>query len=242
MEFVGEAGDGAYHSIQDSYENYVKFCDPNFDYGIALAQTTGHILLRVANSDVIPLEFNQFANAIERYSADVEKLFNDMREGTKLTNEWIANKTFYLVSNPQEPVMPKTNASVPSLDWKPLHNAVETLKASAQKFESTRTRIEAARHCLPPATQLALDAIFQRIEQTLIYPEGLPHHPWYRNLADAPGLYTGYAAKTLPGVREAIEQRDWTVAEKQIEILASALRHYANEIDRASDLLSARRQ
>ena len=237
VEFAGEEGNGSYHSVQDSYENYLKFGDPNFDYEIALAQITGRILLRAADSDVIPMEFNGFASAIERYSTDLARSLDALREGTKLTNEWIAGGIFDLVSDPREPVMPRTKAGVPHLNLAPLQNAVTALNDSSRKFESARTRRVAERRPPSRVQERALDQIFQRIEQTMIYPAGLPHHSWYKNLTDAPGLYTGYSAKTLPGAREAIEERNWTEAEKQIEIVARALREYARQIDAAAALL-----
>ncbi|MBK5278274.1 MAG: hypothetical protein JJE09_05360, partial [Bacteroidia bacterium] len=53
-------------------------------------------------------------------------------------------------------------------------------------------------------------------------------------------FYTGYGVKTLPGVREAIEQRDWKEAQEQIEIAATALFEYVKQVDSASEILMVR--
>ena len=69
IEYGGEdKEDGIYHSTYDSFDHYVRFGDPGFAYGVALAQTIGHLMLRAADADVLPFEFKDFADAIARYS------------------------------------------------------------------------------------------------------------------------------------------------------------------------------
>lgn len=71
----------------------------------------------------------------------------------------------------------------------------------------------------------------------MLIPEGLPKRPWYQHALYAPGYYTGYGVKTMPGVREAIEQRDWKTADEQITKLAAALLRESDLISRAAYLL-----
>jgi len=71
-------------------------------------------------------------------------------------------------------------------------------------------------------------------ERALTRPEGLPQRPWFKHQLYAPGLYTGYGVKTLPAVREAIEERDWKQTKEQIVLVADTIDGLCREIDRAS--------
>ena len=75
--YGGEDGGGSYHSIYDSFDHYVRFGDPNFDYGVTQAKTTGRLVLRLANADVLPFEFSTMANTVSRYADEVTKLAED---------------------------------------------------------------------------------------------------------------------------------------------------------------------
>jgi N-acetylated-alpha-linked acidic dipeptidase len=82
-----------------------------------------------------------------------------------------------------------------------------------------------------------VDEVLMGMERTLTREEGLPRRPWYKHLVYAPGFYTGYAVKTLPAVREAIEERHWEDVNEQIEITAAALRRFSDQIERAGRVL-----
>jgi N-acetylated-alpha-linked acidic dipeptidase len=239
LGYGGEVGGGSYHSIEDSYANYSRFSDPGFSYALLLTQTSGRAVLRFANADVLPFEFNDFADTVEKYAGEVSKLLDETREETKETNHLIQSKTLWAVADPNEPfVEPSVKPEVPYLNFAPLQNSVAKLKESCQKFEAARKAAETNQTGLSSATQQALDEILMKMEQTLMTPEGLPRRPWYRHTIYAPGYYTGYSAKTLPGVREAIEQRNWPEAERQIEVVARTLRSFAVELDQARNLIS----
>ncbi len=90
---------------------------------------------------------------------------------------------------------------------------------------------------LPVEHREQLEEILYRAEQALIHGEGLPRRPWFRHQVYAPGYYTGYGVKTLPGVREGIEERDWKETEEQIGRAAAALQRYAEEMERARGLI-----
>src|SRR5207237_2968350 len=83
IRYGGEDVGGSYHSIYDSYDHFRRFIDPGFVYGIALAQTTGRLLLRLANADVLPFEFSNFSDTIGRYLKEVEKLADEQRDKTR---------------------------------------------------------------------------------------------------------------------------------------------------------------
>jgi N-acetylated-alpha-linked acidic dipeptidase len=72
------------------------------------------------------------------------------------------------------------------------------------------------------------------IEQSLLRNDGLPRRPWFRHQIYAPGFYTGYGVKTVPGVREAIEQKQWSDANAQIEIVAKVIEGYVSEVEKGT--------
>jgi N-acetylated-alpha-linked acidic dipeptidase len=237
LGYSGEDGGGSYHSIEDSYANYSRFMDPGFNYTLLLTQTSGRAVLRFANADMLPFEFNDFADTVEKYVGEVTKLLDEMREDTKETNQLIRSKMLWAEADPKEPfVEPLVKPDVPYLNFAPLQNSLAKLKESCQKFEAARKASEHNQPALTPATEQAVDQILLKMEHTLTTPEGLPRRPWYKHTIYAPGFYTGYSAKTLPGVREAIEERKWPEAGRQIEIVAGTLDAFANELDLARKL------
>lgn len=230
--FGGEDGGGSYHSIYDSFDHYKRFGDPGFQYGIALAKVCGRATLRLADADTLPFEFSNFADTVEFYSREVSQLADTMRSETARTNADIALGRWAVVQDPTEKLLvPKQKVAVPFLNFAPLQNAIGKLRASATTYQ-----IHTRGKSLEAARQKQLDAILFQTERALTRAEGLPRRDWFRHHIYAPGFYTGYGVKTLPGIREAIEQRDWKEAEEQIVVAASVLERFAEEIDRATRL------
>jgi N-acetylated-alpha-linked acidic dipeptidase len=241
IRYGGENSGGSYHSVYDSYDHYRRFGDPGFAYGIALAQTAGRVVLRLANADVLPLEFSNFSETLANYVKEVEKLADDEREKTREKNRWLADKTLEAVFDPTQPYhLPKPDAPVPFLNFAPLENALVRLRESARSYQAAMNKLPAG----PPMSlesRKALDLILIKTERAMITEAGLPGRPWYKHQIYAPGFYTGYGVKTLPGVREAIEGRRWTEAGDQTEIVAQTLEKVAAEIERAAKTIGAPR-
>ena len=237
--YGGENRGGSYHSIYDSFDHYTRFGDPKFDYGIALAQTTGRIVLRLANSDLLPFEFQNFTDNISKYVTEVTKLADDMREETEKENRLIREGRYEAVSDPTKTfVPPKPKDPVPHMNFAPLKNALAKLEGTALQYEQARNAFAQSGNSLTPDAKKALDHRLFQTERHLTRSEGLPRRPWYQHLVYAPGFYTGYGVKTLPGVREAIEERNWSEAGEQIQLVAEVLEQFAQEIDRAASVLS----
>lgn len=237
IAFGGEdASEGVYHSIYDSYDHYTKFDDPDFQYAVAFSELGGRVTMRLAEADTIPLRFSGFVHAVETYSGELIKLTDQMRADTEDRARSAADHSFELATDPKVPfVAPPPKSPVPYLNFAPLQNALARLKTSAAKFEALNTS------SLPLETRRQLDQILMRTERSLLRPEGLPRRPWYRHQIYAPGLYTGYGVKTLPGVREAIEERRWDEAGVQMERVAQTLDTMTQQIDRATAVVSAAR-
>src|SRR5205085_2516176 len=129
LGFGGEDGGGSYHSIYDSFDNYVRFLDPTFDYGVALAETAGRLVLRFADADTLPLSFDDFTETIAQYVKEVTKLADDTRDDIAEKNRRIADGTFRANFDPtQTYVEPKAEAPAPFLNFAPLQNALARLR------------------------------------------------------------------------------------------------------------------
>ena len=211
LRFGGEGGGGSYHSIYDSVDHYTRFVDPGFAYGVALVKTAGRVMLRLADAETLPFSFPASAEAIAGYAKEVEKLADDLRKETDERNRLIREKRFEAAADPtQTYVPPKLQDPVPPIDFGALKKAVEKLTAGAKAAKVVERSFLA--------------------ERALTRPEGLPRRPWFKHLIYAPGFYTGYGVKTLPGVREALEERDWEEARRQIQAAAEAIERYAQAL------------
>ncbi len=236
MGYFGEDGGGIYHSIYDDFSWYTHFSDKDFTYGCALAQTCGTAVLRVADNDLLPFDFGDFTDTIQRYMSQLKKLHASIREEILERNREIREGVFSATADPEKVLVPpKTEEVPPYLNFAPLDNAVDNLARSTERFEQVigklrRTGVTDANR--PIVIQLNRDLI--RSERVLTSPDGLPGRPWYRHMVYAPGLYTGYGVKTIPGVREAIEQKKWKEADNEITRVAKVFESEAAVIDSAN--------
>jgi N-acetylated-alpha-linked acidic dipeptidase len=227
--------DGVSHSLYDSFDHYVRFGDPGFAYGIAEAQTVGRIVLRMANADVLPLQFGAFADAVDGYLQEVHKLADDKRKSAADLVKLLDRNAFSLAADPTRVVLPpEREPEVPYLDFASLDNAVARLKKSARAYDEAYMRLAGGNVTLNDAQRTVLNALLQGMEQSLTTGRGLPGRSWYRHLIYAPGVLTGYDVKTLPGVREAIEQHRWSEANEYVVITAAVLGAYCDRLDRAT--------
>ena len=239
LGFGGEDGGGIYHSIYDDFKWYTTFDDSSFVYGRALAQTVGTAVLRLADADVLPYQFGGFAETVGRYVKEVEKLLKDKQDSVRERNLQLEEGAFAATSDPREPMVPPAREELPPyLNFAPLDNAVDGLTRAADRYEQAFTKAQANGGAVlaKPAAQ-ALNITLRQSERALTTTAGLPRRPWYRHLIYAPGFYTGYGVKTLPGVREAIEQRHWKEADEQITFAAQALQAETEVIAKAAEQL-----
>ena len=241
LGYSGESGGGSYHSIFDSFDHYEQFGDPDFAYGIALAQTAGRAILRLSEADVLPFEFDRFTSTVEAYLDEVTTLTETMRDDTDRQNRLLRDGTYQLAADPTQPyVPPRHQDPVPYLNFAPLHNAMAELRVSADAYRRALDGWAESPQALGTATRTAVNRILMKTERALTRDVGLPGRPWFRHQIYAPGFYTGYGVKTLPAVREAIEQRDWDVAAKQIGYVAETIQRFADEVSKAAALIANR--
>jgi len=236
LRYGGEGGGGIYHSIYDDFRWFTTFDDTSFVYGRALAQTVGTAVLRLANAEVLPLEFGGLAETVGRYAGELKQLLKNSQEQARERNREIEEGLFTATADPREPlVAPQPEEVPPHLDFAPLDNAVDALTKSAQRYEQAfaRAQGDSGKPLARPEAQ-ALNALLIQSERTLTSADGLPRRPWFRHQLYAPGFYTGYGVKTIPGVREAIEERNWKEADDQIGRVAQTLTAEAALLDRAT--------
>ena len=217
--FGGENSGGEYHTIYDTYAHFKRFKDPDMAYGIALAKIAGRIVLRLANAEVLPFEFQAWHTTVQGYLTEINALTNMMRGAVEQHNNLINKKVFSLTADPKKPFnQPVKKAIVPYVDFSPLYNALANLKVTIDTLEG--------KSLISLVSKDALNDKLMHAEQVLTFVSGLPRRSWYRHQIYAPGFYTGYGVKTLPGVREAIEQENWEECRSQVTILATTLQNF----------------
>ncbi len=231
FEGEGQSG-GVYHSAYDTFEHYDRFGDPGFAYGVALARTAGRLALRAADAELAPFQFTDLATTVTGQVAELKALVASEREHALALNGLIDRKAFALADDPTiSSGPPEPETPPPALDFSPLDSALGRLTASAKAYDA------AAAGPIAPEAAARANVILLGLEQTLTDPAGLPGRPWYRHLIYAPGLLTGYGAKTLPGVREAIEGRRWAEAADYIGKTARVLDAASARLDTATAAL-----
>ncbi|HEV8542747.1 MAG TPA: M28 family metallopeptidase [Verrucomicrobiae bacterium] len=232
IRYGGEDEDyGIYHSIYDSFDHYIRFGDPDFSYGVSLSKTIGRIILRAADADVIPMHLTDFAETVEEYAREVHKLADDMRSQTEQQHRLFEENAFKLSADPIKlELPPERDSDVPFLNFAALDNATSRLKKAASQFDKESARL-LRHHSSDKKAQARINAALQKTEESLTYEKGLPGRPWFRHMIYAPGLYTGYGVKTLPGLREAIEERRWAEAEEYSKIIANVLNTYSDKLN-----------
>jgi N-acetylated-alpha-linked acidic dipeptidase len=230
----GQVG-GVYHSAYDTYEYYSRFGDPGFAYAPVLAETVGRIVLRMADADIPLARYNDFGETVSRYLDQVKKLADTKREAAETQAKMLAANAFHLSDDPAKTSgAPTPLKRVPHFNMAPLENAVDHLKRSAKAYDATLAAKGASQ---PEATKAKLVELARQTEQSLTVEVGLPGRDWYKHLIYAPGRYTGYDPKTLPGVREAIEEERWADVERYAVLTGAALEAYADKLDEGVRLM-----
>ena len=139
----------------------------------------------------------------------------------------IKNKDFQLANDPTKNLkIPAAKDEVPYLDFSALQNAMAALEKTVVHVNEMWNKSLAS-----SVDHDVLNKILYQSEQQLLSDDGLPRRPWYKHTLYAPGFYTGYGVKTMPGIREAIEQRNWKEAQEQIAVAAAAIKKLSDYLN-----------
>jgi N-acetylated-alpha-linked acidic dipeptidase len=223
-----------YHSAYDTFDHFRRFVDPTFEYGVVLAKVAGRMMLRASQAQLLPARESDFAASVAGYDDELHKLADGMRVKTRELSKLLDDDTYTLTTDPKKPRAPPPRAAdVPYLSFAELDNAVAKLDLSAKAFDKVYARLEAVDDPGANAAQERVNATLTELEQSLIDSHGLPGREWYQHMVYAPGLHTGYGVKTLPAIREAIEERRWDEANRYMGVVSRALNAYSARLDRA---------
>jgi N-acetylated-alpha-linked acidic dipeptidase len=237
LGFEGEDPSGNYHSIYDDFYWYSHFSDYDFVYGRALAQTAGLTVLRMADADIMPYDFEGLSHTVGQYIDEVKALLETRRKEAEDIKHNLADGVYEAANDPRNPtVAPPAREIPPYLNFAPLDNAAAALKQAAAQY--SKTLAAAQGKSLAPDRLQEINQQLALAERKLTNEQGLPRRPWMKHLLYAPGWYTGYSAKTMPGVREAIEEGRYTEAEEQVVLVARALQDEAAWIEQIAKELS----
>ena len=209
---------------------------------------TARATLRLANADVLPFQFSPFVEHVKTYRDELIALLDESRIETDRHNALIASNAYILASDPSKTyVPPAVKDEVPFLNFAPIQNVIARLEESAKSYDSNYAAMIASHGSMSEATATMMseygDALRQlnelliATERAMTRDDGLPRRPWFRHQIYAPGFYTGYGVKTLPGIREAIEEGAWDEASRQVERLAETIDGLADKIDEATAML-----
>ena len=227
LAFYGEADGGSYHTLYDTYEHHTTWNDPVLVYGETLPKVMGRATLRLANAQRLPFEFLGLADNIALYVSALEELADTMRDATAKNSELIDSGAYAAALDPNKSLgAPARHEPVPHFGFAPLKNALARLQTAATAYDAAAKT--------STVTSEEINHLLYTSERLLTRDEGLDGRPWYKHYIYAPGFYTGYGVKTIPGVREAIEQREYEKVEPQIEIAASVLNDMAERVEQVT--------
>ncbi|MBT8096027.1 MAG: M28 family peptidase [Woeseia sp.] len=232
ISFGGEGPDGSYHTLYDTEQHFTTWRDPGLEYGVTLSKVAGRATLRLANAALLPFEFEGLADNVALYAKEIEKLAADMREQTTRRNRYLDDGLFKLALDPKKTLGPPVaETPVPFFNFAPLQNALQDLQTAAAAYG------KALESGATPSQ--SINELLYTSERLLTRDAGLNGRPWYRHHLYAPGFYTGYGVKTLPGVREAIEQRDYDAVSHEIDTVAKILNDIAMRVSNLEKLLGS---
>ena len=236
LGYGSEDDGGIYHSIYDDFYWYTHFSDASFVYGRALAQTAGSAVMRLADADLLPFGFTNLADAVARFSRDLENLLKARQDEAHELNLEIEEGVFAATGDPQRPrVPPPVQEIPPHLNFAPLNNGVEAVRQAAAAYEAALTKAgENGGEALTRRGVRSVDTTLLGVERAMLDPAGLPRRPWYRNMIVAPGMYTGYGVKTIPMAREGLELGRWAESEEGLSRSGQALQRVAGAIGKAA--------
>src|SRR5581483_11700781 len=179
MGYSGEDEQGIYHSIYDDFYWYTHFSDTTFVYGRALSQTVGTTVMRLADAEVLPFEFTDLADTVQKYTKELEKLLKDKQDEISERNRELDEGLFRATLDPRRPTVAPPREDVPPfLNFAPMHNGADALTRAAQRYDKALANAQA--HPPSSATLQGLNEQLIQSERRFTDEAGLPRRPWYK--------------------------------------------------------------
>lgn len=240
IAFEGESDGGIYHSIYDDFYWYTHFSDTDFSYGKKLTETGGLSMMRLADADLLPFDFLDFADTVHLYLRELKKFSTDQQEELRERNRELEEGAFTASADPKQIYFPPKREEIPPfINFAPLDNAADAVARSAAEFDKALASAnQNGGAALASAAIVEINRLLIQSERKLTTVAGIPGRPGYKHELYAPGVYTGYAAKAIPAVREAMEQKQWKQAEDGIVRVANLLESEARLISAAAAKLA----
>jgi N-acetylated-alpha-linked acidic dipeptidase len=198
-------------------------------------------MMRLADADLLPFDFGDFAETMQTYVRELKDLSKKMQDEVRERNREIDEGVFTATADPKKTYVPPRKEEVPPYqNFAPLENAADAVTRSAAEYHKALEHANSnGGAALAAASLEEVNRLLMESERKLVTQEGLPSRKWYRHQLYAPGFYTGYAAKTMPYVREAIEQKEWKQADEGVLVVAHCLQDEAKLIAEAAAKLAA---
>ncbi len=233
MGFGGESNGGVYHSIYDDFYWYTHFGDTKFVYERALAQMAGSTVMRFADADLLPFDPSGSADTVKRYIGELKKELKQKQDEARERNREVEEGVFTATSDPEKQYVPPPKQPLPPyLNFAPLENGAEAYARAAQRYRQAVARLnENGGAIWQSPTLKEINAKLILTERTFTVNQGLKERPWFKHQIYAPGAYTGYGAKTIPAVREAMEENKWQDADEGAVIVGQVLMKEASLVD-----------
>ena len=232
MGFGGESNGGVYHSIYDDFYWYTHFGDTKFVYERALAQMVGSTVMRFADADLLPFDPSGSADTIKRYVSELKKELKKKQDEVHERNREVEEGVFAATADPEKQYVPPSKEAMPPyLNFAPLENGAEAYARAAQRYHQAVARLNESDNVWQSSILKKVNAGLLLTERTFTINQGLKERPWFKHQIYAPGAYTGYGVKTIPAVREAIEENKWQEADQGAVLVGQVLMNEASLVD-----------
>lgn len=240
VEYGGEYDGTQYHSIYDDFYWYTHFVDTDFTYGRALAQTIGSAMMRLADADLMPVDYAPQAEAIKKYEEELEKILKQKQDEFTERGLELKEGVFKATNDPRRPMLPPPSEAVPPyMNFAPLKNALDQLKKSSDRYSKALAKWQASGSQMSADKLQSLNDDLLKVSRLFLNEKGLPERPWFKNQVYAPGAYTGYGAKPIAAVREYMDEKKWREAEAEVPMVAQVVENVAAGINKAAEDLES---
>jgi N-acetylated-alpha-linked acidic dipeptidase len=190
-------------------------------------------VMRMADADLLPFDPSGSAETVKRYVGELKTELKEKQDKANERNREIEEGVFTATADPQKRYVPPSKESVPPyLNFAPLENGVDAYSMAAKRYKAAFAKLTDANPTVWDSPELKI--INQQLiqtERTFMTTEGLKERPWFKHQIYAPGAYTGYGVKTIPAVREMMEEDKWADADAGSVIAGGVLLKQAALVD-----------